>query len=364
MSLTKSYLINGPNNIIRIENNEKILYIMGDIHLEFNEQQECNLDKDYESLNIDQFLVKFFKMTNDEYDLFLETQYNWIDNYKNNYKYPYLHGMRQLFSKNMIFKNNKIQKSNLFPNIRFHYFDFRFDINEYTNITKLCNKFPDFYDINFKIDDIIDYISRIKKEIINFRKNINKKSNNKFIYKLYNNYNDKNIQKKIINIIDTYYIGNIYNLLISTLDELLNYIYDNYDLIKNKYLSSDLKININVEIIKKIDIIRLIYFYLFELTDLYLIKRILDKNYIKKSIIYTGVAHLGTITYFLVKHFDFKITDLFYLDENIKDIQNFEILIKNDKLNLLDMCDLLVYYKKNNKINQCINLFNFPNNFS
>jgi hypothetical protein len=36
MELTKQYLINGPNNVVRLENKKmnKILYIFGDYHLE------------------------------------------------------------------------------------------------------------------------------------------------------------------------------------------------------------------------------------------------------------------------------------------------------------------------------------------
>lgn len=367
MDITKKYLINGPNNVIRLQNNDKIIYIFGDIHMYLDAQNECPINKKNETLDIDQILVKFFKSTNTEYDLFLETQRNWIDDYKNNYKSNYIEAIRQLFSKNMIFNKNKITKSELFPNIRFHYFDFRFDIDEYNEISDLCNSFPLFSDFNLYIDNIIKIVNKIKKKIISFKKIINKKSNNKFINKIFNNYNNKNIQKKIIDIINTYYIDKTYNLLISTIDELLEHIYNNYDLIINKYLSDDLKININIDILKKIDIITSKYYYLFELTDIYLIKRILDKKYVKNAIVYTGSAHLSTLTYFLVKYFNFNITHLFYLNNdninNIKNINDLEESIKNNKLNHLNMLHFF-YYSEKEDINQCINLFDFPKNFS
>jgi hypothetical protein len=367
MDITKKYIINGPNNVIRLQNNNKIIYIFGDVHLDLNTQNECDINESYETLNIDQFLVKFFNSTNTEYDLFLETQRNWIDHYINNYKSNYIEKLRQLFSKNMIFKKNKITKSELFPNIRFHYFDFRFEIDEYKKISALCNTFPSFIYYNLYIDDIIDTINKIKDNIIRFKKIINKKSNNKFINKIFNNYNDKNIQKKIIEIVNNYYINKTYTLLISTIDELLEHIYNNYDLIINKYLSDDLKVNINMYIHKKIDIIISKYYYLFELTDIYLIKRILDKDYVKNAIVYTGSAHLSVLSYFLVKYFDFNITHLFYLNDNninnIKNINDLEVSIKNNKLNHLNMLHFF-YYIKNIDINQCINLFDFPKNFS
>lgn len=367
MDITKKYLINGPNNVIRLQNNDKIIYIFGDIHLHLYYQNECPLDKQNETLNIDQVLVKFFKSTDTEYDLFLETQRDWINHYTNNNKSNYIEELRQLFSKNMIFKKNKITKSELFPNIRFHYFDFRFEIDEFNKISELYNTLPLFSFYNLYIDNIIKIINKIKKEIISFKKIINKKSNNKFINKIFNNYNDKNIQKKIIDIINNYYIDKTYNLLILTIDELLEHIYNNYDLIINKYLSDDLKININIEILKKIDIIKSTYYYLFNLTDVYLIKRILDKSYVKNSIVYTGSSHLSLLTYFLVKYFDFNITHLFYLNDdninNIKNINDLEESIRNNKLNYLNMLHFF-YYSKKEYVNQCINLFDFPKNFS
>lgn len=365
MNITKKYFINGPNNIIRLEKGSKIMYIIGDVHLDLNEQNECKINKEYDSLNIDQFLVKFMKSTNETFDLFIENDINWINYYtNNNFIDKYLLEIRKLFSKNMIFINNKIQQSTLFRNMRFHYFDFRNDFNEFIKINELCNRIPEFNYIDKKIDQLIEILNLIKFEIINFKKKINKDSDNKYINKIFNKYNDINIHNKIVEITNMYCNDKIYNLLINNIEELIEYIYENYDLIINKYLNFDLKLNIIVEIEKKNSFIRNNFYYLFILTDIYIIKRILDKNYINKSIVYTGIAHLSSITYFLVKYFDFKITHLFYLDESIKDINNLENLIKDNSLNYSNILDLLYYKNENDQINQCINLLNFPDNFS
>lgn len=365
MDISKKYFINGPNNIIRLENGDKIMYIIGDIHLELDNQNECKIDKEYDSLNIDQFLVKFMKSTNENFDLFVENQLNWVEYYKNNnFVDKYLLEIRKLFGKNTVFINNKIQKSKVFPNFRFHYFDFRFDIIEFTKIWELCDRIPPFSFIETKIDEVIEILNLIKVEIINFKNKLNKKSSDKFISKIFNKYNDEIIHNKIVDILDLYFNNKIYNLLVDNIEELIEYIYENYDLINNKYLSFDLKLNIKIEIEKKIEFIKKKFFYLFELTDIYLIKRFLDKKYIKKSIVYTGMAHLSSITYFLVKYFDFKITHLYYLDESIKNINNFEKIIKADTNNYIYINELLLNKNKNDEINQCINLLNFPNNFS
>ena len=81
---------------------------------------------------------------------------DWVDYYKNNnFVDKYLLEVRKLFGKNTIFINNKIQKSTEFPNFRFHYFDFRFDIIEFTKIWELCDRIPSFSFIDTKIDELI-----------------------------------------------------------------------------------------------------------------------------------------------------------------------------------------------------------------
>jgi hypothetical protein len=51
--MDKKYLINGPNNVIRLTNGEKTLYIFGDIHLELNIQNECPISDTHDSIDED-----------------------------------------------------------------------------------------------------------------------------------------------------------------------------------------------------------------------------------------------------------------------------------------------------------------------
>lgn len=60
-SLTKKYLINGPNNAVRLTNGKKVLYIFGDFHFDVNYETMCPYDDKYDSIDIDSLLLKFMK---------------------------------------------------------------------------------------------------------------------------------------------------------------------------------------------------------------------------------------------------------------------------------------------------------------
>ena len=62
MELTKKYLINGPNNIVRLTDGNKILYIFGDYHYNVQNQNECPIDDKHDSIDIDKLLFKFMKL--------------------------------------------------------------------------------------------------------------------------------------------------------------------------------------------------------------------------------------------------------------------------------------------------------------
>ena len=45
--MINEYLINGPNNVVRLADGNKILYIFGDYHFATEHQKECELDDNY-----------------------------------------------------------------------------------------------------------------------------------------------------------------------------------------------------------------------------------------------------------------------------------------------------------------------------
>lgn len=362
MELTKKYIINGPNNIIRLTDGKKIIYIFGDVHLDINSQNTCKFSDKNDSIDFDQFLVKFMKNnTKEEYDLFIEQTLNQVIQIKKieRVNEQYIQNVRRIFSKNINFVNNKITKSEDYPNFRFHYFDFRFDIPEFENIFNIIYTLPSFNALFENIDYFINTLNYIKNNVETYYKKINENSENDKIRKIFTKYNNKKLQKKIITIINEYFKNIFYNKIINIIDDTLEYIYTNYDTIKNKYLSMDYKLEMTFYIENKIKNISFHFYNFFQLSDIYLIRRILDKDYNKKSIIYTGVAHLGLITYFLVKYFDFKITNLFHTQYDLKLI---ETDISNKNYNILR--NYFVNMDQNDEVVQCVNLFDFPNNMS
>ncbi len=362
MEITKKYLINGPNNVIRLTNGEKIIYIFGDIHHTLINQTQCNYDQNISSINFDQFLIKFMKENiNDDYDLFIEQSYDQLN--INNYNNIYLENVRKIFSKNINFdEKNKIIKSEKYPNYRFHYFDFRNEISEFNKIIDLISKIPQFSELIENIDNIINICNNIKILINNYVKIINKNSYHKKIKNLFTKYNNEKIKKKINELLETYFNGLFYNNIINNIYELLDYIYTNYDTLKNKYISFDFKLEINIEIEKKLAIIVQDFYLFFKLTDIYLIRRILDKSYTKKNIIYTGLNHLSFITYLLVNHFDFKITNIYFFSDKNININSLNNFYKNNKHYKKDMVNLVYNSNDNDETIQCINLIDFPLN--
>ena len=95
------------------------------------------------------------------------------------------------------------------------------------------------------------------------------------------------------------------------------------------------------------------------LTDVFMLRRLLDKDYITKAIVYTGMKHSSFYIQFLVTQFQFKVTHYSY--SSIKSIEELNKYISN-----------ITSYKDNYKIfdvfmpseiRQCSDLSTFPRNF-
>ena len=92
------------------------------------------------------------------------------------------------------------------------------------------------------------------------------------------------------------------------------------------------------------------------LTDMYFLRRFLDKDYITNAIVYTGAAHSQLYIYTLLKYFDFDITHFNYLKESPDKFKNIVLKIDN-YLELKEFIYPPILY-------QCSNMSEFPPNFN
>jgi hypothetical protein len=360
MELTKEYIINGPVNIVRLTNGEKILYIFGDYHLKTEIQNECPINDKHDSIDIDKFLFKFMKKEKiREFDMFIEDFY--LDPSLNTtYKKRYIDNVNKLFNSKINFKDNKIYTLKEYSNFRFHYFDIRnllYLENELFNYSSTAIPYPYSYlnlkyiltdqnILNDKLNDLLNYYIH---------------SEEKVIAKIKTKYNHKEIKDKINLIYNDIIVENLKSTikinkkLIKLLEESIDN-FKNLEIYSEKYMKMQSKIYIELYLIKE---------YIMDIyvvtTDLNFIRRFLDKDYIKNTIIYTGLRHLSDISYILIKYFNFKLTNIYHQHDKIdiskmNDIKNFKYLKKLDDN----------FYNLDENMNpiQCSNLLDFPNNFN
>jgi len=357
-AITKKYFINGPNNVIRLTNGKKVLYIFGDYHFDIDNQNECFYDDNHDSMDFDKFILSFIKLkTNIKYDLFAEMpQHLFLESSDNiNAKWKYIWNYHRLI-------RNNVKKK--FKNFRFHYFDIRQNLLFYYQT--VSNPFND----NVTGMVHILYYTELKEFIISYLKLLNK---NYFIKKILNKYENLKIKKKINDFYKNHILKNYQNV-IKIIKKFIHFIKLNFLNIRKKftyYYHLD-KIDLTqFDIIEKTIIIYSHYIYnlCFNLgviiTDLFFIRRFLDKNYINHGIIYTGHLHLADISTLLIKFFKFKITHISYQPElNI----NINKYIKSTSFNNLQymnqISNLLTNKLSENVVYQCTNLFNFPKNFT
>jgi len=287
MNITQKYLINGPNNVIRLTNNDKVIYIFGDYHLESNIQVECPISEIHETLDIDKFLVKFFKANKKiNYDVFVEMESSSIDYYKNiakKYRLIYIEQIRRILGAEYNVKNNKVVISKNYPNIRFHYFDFRDNFLHFYDIKNLNFYYMFPYSMYY-----LFYIIKDLTLLISYYENLLKflsSNNNIYINKIKNKYSNPENKKKILFIYDLLVIKFI-NEIILLCKSTLKYINNNKIYLYDKLLTVEEKIKYQEIIL--LNLYKISYYKTAPyaiLTDLYLLRRIIYKNYTKNNII-------------------------------------------------------------------------------
>ena len=314
--------INGPTNYAKlkgiINGVEKEIHIFFDKHLDLNDQTEC---KSFNSIDITYYLYNLIKESNEPLDFFMEISIKQLkDNDISNKREIYIKEVIKLFKSEFIEKNNeenlKYSKTN--PNVKLHYFDIRDHLDIFF-LTKIINyKIIKYLDLlkttnenenekNKYDDKILFYLNSINEKIDNINENTKEVKNNKlnkydkivskqkyYLDKILNKYENENVG---ININLFLYIH--CNEIINNMKSVIN---NMKYMIENKFLMNFNKFD------EKLDKLGEYVLQLYSLyTDAYLMRRILDKNYIKKCLVYTGNAHSVNIIFFLVKFLGFNI---------------------------------------------------------
>lgn len=407
--------INGPINVIRLEGTvekiKKVIYIFMDLHLNLINQRECD---NIFSQDIQKYFAESFYNINKKnkiYDFFCEIPPN--DLFENDYdvKYPteinyrdkYIEEVWKLFRKLFVYekKHNKVKISDVMKNIRLHYIDIRtYFIPNFWNIENELNKILSSIQTNISVmiltnikmllkifrstySTIIGIINnlihnKIKIKSINIINDQSKMETDKMyiermtylINKILSSYNDNNVKDKINNIINDMLKIMENNILeidnfINKLDNYKNIVdksnnqllYNNrkkiYDYGVDNYLMNEIVLDIASGISQiKMNFIAIISVIM----DIYFLRRFLDKKYITNAICYTGSAHSKTYILYLVKYFDFKITNISYSKE--KDINKLTNIIKEKSFQ-----EELNEFLFPPSLTQCSNLTNFPRDF-
>lgn len=359
--------INGPINIVRLsKKNGKILYLFFDIHEDISNQTECNTNNNIDIVN---YFHETFSKVKNEIDFFIEaspvifTETN--DNIK---KENYIDSLQKWVTRNFNYDKNrdKVMNSRQYPNVRFHYFDFRqyFDCLEFKDIDiySFLNIFTQNMSLLYKMLKSTSFEYDHKKPIL-MSEIKNEEIRKRFMYKLLNRYSQQSVKKTLLKYINKSYVPHI--------KKSLDYVYDKFpdiNKVNEVFEEPNNKLNtrgygIDYEKYKKsscfIDILanKVVNMWLDSfvfLVDIYFLRRFLDKKYIKTGVMYAGAFHCLHIILVLVKYFDYEITNAFYTSVGIKKVNK---IIKDLKV---DDPYQLMEYLWTPYLFQCSNLKDFP----
>lgn len=325
--------INGPTNYAHLQGTingiEKNIYLFFDKHLNIYEQTKC---ESFNSIDITYYLYTLIKEAKDYLDFFMEIRLSQLNEPITYNRDIYINEVINLFKSEFVIENKgtteQVKYSKTNSKVRLHYLDIRDCLGIYSLkniIDKKINKYLNllskdeknkiiYYRKILKYVDIvneqIDLLDKNMREIIINKNVVYDKINNKqkyYLDKLINKY--KNTQlKQSINI----FLNSHYNRILDYFKVAILEIKSINENMIDTTIITDL-----TEVIDEIQVYINKIYGLF--TDVYLLRRFLDKNYINNSVIYSGGAHSINYIYFLVKYCNFKIVKIHNsLEKNVK----------------------------------------------
>lgn len=385
--------INGPINIARLEgyvsNVKKVIYLFMDYHADIKFQTQC---ANIFSKDIDKYFAEtFYEISKNEsdkkiYDFFMEIYPTELFNINNldgvEKRNIYIVEVSKFFKKIFRYqgKFNNVSINEIFNKFRLHYMDIRDYLK--SSVQKKIYKMLVISDYVNKSNNIsYDQINELI-ELLYIMKNhfeqmivILQNTTNRFLnLRVIDHYQDNTeILKYLINKIRNSYKHDKIKLVITKyLDKNINNcekIIDDINVSINKFKKYAKIVNnseIDILLIKKIvkkttDKISYLFTNNFieffaRFTDLYFIRRFLDKDYITNAIVYTGALHSNMYIHILLNDFDFKITHISW-----NKLNNIDKLNKKIKKKTLSEIEELIVP---DNTNQCSSMSSFPDNFN
>lgn len=300
--------VSGPTAWIKLSNGEKNIYLFGEFHMNY---LECKHPFD----PFHKYLQNQFENTKSPIDFFLETYKEGFLSYPNVISSPNntMNHIRKYFS--------YVNESGIYnhKNHRMHYFDFR----EQLSLDKVLDYYQNqIHLLNFDNDIIqqnIQYLTDSIKLITNFIEVLKDPKKESFIYKILHKYSNPDLKNKIMNLVK------FLNQTCITLVFKINNFIEKYITFINQFLDNHLNKNTlryfksTTQLVKELfnyslekdydDIHNTINFVCCSIIDIYVIRRLLDKQYINNTIYYGGFYHMNHIVYVLLKWFNFEVVN-------------------------------------------------------
>ena len=362
----KLNFISGPVSVFKLEgkinNIEKKIILFGDIHLDPYDQTDC---KNYNSITIKQYLHDIFSNTENKIDFFIEKDYIYFYNKTtDNFVGNYLNQIRQMdFSeyknirvhtsdmRNVSYKNNfsmKFIHDDLF--VKNLFLREKFNPSDFNILEKVLSETNNFINI---------VISALNSSASDFKKNLDDLEMDdpsfifiKDIYKLFFKVKNKIIKDSIRSIIKIILkvitkVRSDFNIKFSKFKKE----YDNNIILQNESDNTKLFDNFKYTFLDYSS--NLITFFSI-ITDLYTVRRILDKDYSNNIVCYTGDFHTKNLVSILINFFKFEMVNYF---------SQIDFYDKKEMKNVKSKSYFNKLFTKNynfpKEIEQCINLSKF-----
>lgn len=407
-------MVNGPVNAVRLEGEihgiSKVIYMFMDEHVGVKSQTEC---QNVFAENINTFLAKNFHALNSKseriIDFFLEIypteigDYNDPDNLSDLHTDKvdrYIDEVAKFFVKIFKFnpKTNRVMTNPVFKNVRLHYLDirdyyksvvndnvlqmeqlafamnkaFRFSEEKMEKIIKLLDK--TIAHIDLTIDVLSEKTTRKPKTSKIIRESVptvERQALKYIAHKIRHVYKYSDIQQKMQKLVE----NSVKNFMktrencIKMRKDFVEYM-TTFDMARDNLVADDAAshkytVGLSEERVRKIvaDIFNRIEFmvneqfieYFARLTDIYFLRRFLDKDYITNAVTYTGTFHSIEYIERLCQMFDFRVTHASY--SRIKNMTSLTNYVKRH-----DSGEIFATFASDSHI-QCSDLTDFPENF-